>query len=98
MQIDGMCNHKCKVELRLKTHYFTNISENLSIIWVIDQIFLNLAFCIWGFYKHKTFTNTPHTQCLSMLVYAESIIALIDVMPKIEIFACFTQYISSFAE
>ena len=37
-------------------------------------------------------------QYLSIMVYAESIIALIDVMPKIEMFACFTQYISSFAE
>lgn len=37
-------------------------------------------------------------QCLSIMVYAESIVALIDVMPKIKTFACFTQYISSFAE
>lgn len=32
------------------------------------------------------------------MVHAESIVALTDVMPEIEIFACFTQYISSFAE
>lgn len=32
------------------------------------------------------------------MVYAESIVALIDAMPKIEMFSCLTQYISSFAE
>lgn len=64
---DCTCHHKCKVGLPLQMHHFINISENLNIIWVVDQIILKVVFCIYSDTINTINTKhllTQHMQCL----------------------------------